>query len=174
MDIGPVQMAVVTFISSYPRTKRIESVSIKIEVLNIMNRKFKMIKTIHLYLLRAQVICLMFVIMLRPSFNIYAQPGDIKFKHLSIEQGLSQSFAFCIVQDNNGFIWIGTETGLNKYDGYTFTVYESDVDNLNSLSNSYVTSICKDDYGIFWVGTEKGLNRFDPGKRSIYKIFTRF
>jgi PAS domain S-box-containing protein len=101
---------------------------------------------------------------------LYTQPDNIRFKHLSIEQGLSQSYANCIIQDNSGFIWIGTETGLNKYDGYTFTVYESHADNLNSLSNSYILSICKDRNGMFWVGTEKGLNRFDPGKDQ----FTRY
>ncbi|RLG35206.1 hypothetical protein DRN98_01630, partial [Methanosarcinales archaeon] len=52
--------------------------------------------------------------------------------HLSVEEGLSQSFARSIVQDDNGFIWIGTEAGINKYDGYSFRVYETDPENLSS------------------------------------------
>ncbi len=64
--------------------------------------------------------------------SLRAQGDNIRFRHLSVEEGLSQSFARSIVQDDNGFIWIGTEAGINKYDGYSFRVYETDPENLSS------------------------------------------
>ncbi|MCI0695433.1 STAS domain-containing protein [candidate division KSB1 bacterium] len=56
------------------------------------------------------------------SSHLIAQYNDLTFEQISIEQGLSQSIVFCIVQDRGGFMWFGTEDGLNKYDGYDFTV----------------------------------------------------
>jgi len=91
-----------------------------------------------------------------------AKIPEIKFRHFTSEDGLSQNSAYCIIQDKKGFVWIGTETGLNRYDGYSITVFESQEDNLNTLSNGYILSMCKDTAGILWIGTEKGLNRFDP------------
>lgn len=98
--------------------------------------------------------------------GIYAQ-GDMKFRHLTIENGLSQNSGYCITQDKQGFIWIGTEAGLNKYDGYKIKVYESEASNPNSLSNTFVHSIHIDQLGMFWIGTESGLNRFDPEKEQF-------
>ena len=89
-----------------------------------MNNYFKIIILIILTLL-----CL----------SVSAQKQDIKFKHLSLEDGLSQSTINTIFQDSKGFLWIGTQDGLNKYDGYEFTVYKHAPDNLNSLSNNYKT-----------------------------------
>ncbi|RMG37063.1 MAG: hypothetical protein D6732_07360, partial [Methanobacteriota archaeon] len=55
--------------------------------------------------------------------SLFAQTaGDIRFEHLTLEQGLSQNSVLCILQDQRGFLWFGTEDGLNKYNGYTFTV----------------------------------------------------
>ena len=90
----------------------------------------------------------------------------MKFRHLTIENGLSQNSGYCITQDKQGFIWIGTEAGLNKYDGYKIKVYESEASNPNSLSNSFVHSVYIDQQGMFWIGTESGLNRFDSEKEA--------
>ncbi len=107
-----------------------------------------------------QQIC--FILLFAFTGNLQAQSGSIRFHHLSIEHGLSQNSAFCILQDSIGFIWIGTETGLNKYDGYSFTVYAANDTDPNSLSNNGIKCICQDSAGILWIGTERGLNRFDP------------
>ena len=94
--------------------------------------------------------------------NLYGQKSDIKFKHLSLEQGLSQTDISCILQDSKGFIWFGTQDGLNKYDGYGFTVYQNDPSDSTSLSDSDVLCIFEDRYGYLWIGTKGGgLNRFD-------------
>jgi ligand-binding sensor domain-containing protein/signal transduction histidine kinase len=85
----------------------------------------------------------------------------VKFEHISVEHGLSQSSVNCILQDSGGFIWFGTDNGLNKYDGYSFTVYKSDPARAHSLSYNTVTSVVEDQQGALWVGTQHGLNRFD-------------
>ena len=63
---------------------------------------------------------------------LYAQ----NFEHIPVEQGFAQRSVVCIFQDSRGFMWFGTEDGLNKYDGYKFTIYRHDSDNPNSLSFS--------------------------------------
>jgi signal transduction histidine kinase/ligand-binding sensor domain-containing protein len=89
-----------------------------------------------------------------------AQP--IKFERISLEEGLSQSSVYCILQDSRGFLWFGTEDGLNKYDGYTFTVYRHVPDDPTSLSQNIIRAMAEDRDGMLWLGTDGGgLNRFD-------------
>ncbi len=96
---------------------------------------------------------------------------SLRFEQISIEAGLSQSWIWCILQDKNGFMWFGTKDGLNKYDGYNFTVYKHDPGNHKSLSNNIVTTIYEDKSGVLWIGTEGGgLNRFDQEKE-IFKSY---
>ena len=97
-----------------------------------------------------------------------AQRIDISFKRLTIKDGLSQSSAYCIFQDSRGFVWIGTEDGLNKYDGYEFKVYKNDPENFCSLSYNFVKAIYEDKSGTLWFGTYGGgLNRFDREKEQF-------
>jgi PAS domain S-box-containing protein len=104
----------------------------------------------------------LFFSMLIFQSNLRGQLDDIKFEQISIEQGLSQGTAFCIIQDEMGFLWIGTQHGLNRYDGHTFKVYNHDPRNPESLSHDYVLTICEDLNGILWIGTEGGgFNKFD-------------
>jgi PAS domain S-box-containing protein len=104
--------------------------------------------------------------------DIQDMDDDIKFEHLSIEQGLSQSTVFCILQDSRGFMWFGTQHGLNRYDGHTFKLYDHNPKNPNSLSHNLVISLYEDGSGMIWVGTwGGGLNRFDreTEKFEVYK-----
>jgi signal transduction histidine kinase/ligand-binding sensor domain-containing protein len=88
---------------------------------------------------------------------------NIRFDHISLEQGLSQSSIHTIFQDQDGFLWFGTEDGLNRYDGYSFTIFRHDPNNPNSLSDNSVLSIYEDSSGVMWIGTYgRGLNRLDP------------
>jgi signal transduction histidine kinase/ligand-binding sensor domain-containing protein len=85
-----------------------------------------------------------------------------RFDHISLEQGLSQSHVLSMLQDSQGFMWFGTEDGLNKYDGYTFTVYKYDPENPNSLSNNWILALFEDHAGTFWIGTRGGgLNSYN-------------
>jgi len=110
-------------------------------------------------------------IMVGCSAVLNAQTETIRFDRLSINDGLSNSYVTWILQDKKGFMWFGTQDGLDKYDGYEFTVYKHDPSNPNSLSDNYVRSMCEDKEGILWIGTENGgLNKFDPSTET----FTHF
>ncbi len=94
----------------------------------------------------------------------------ISFKRLGINEGLSQNSVFCMLQDHNGFIWIGTEDGLNKYDGYEFTIYKHRIKDKNSLSHSQVNALQEDRGHNIWIGTSAGLTIFSTEKEK----FTQF
>src|SRR5512138_343393 len=100
------------------------------------------------------------------SFDI--EPGTvpgsiIRFEHLTIEDGLSQNAGLAIFQDSKGYLWIGTQDGLNRYDGYTFKVYKHDPDDPSSISYNSILALEEDKNGYLWIGTwGGGLNRFDP------------
>jgi len=98
---------------------------------------------------------------------------DVKFTRIGSGQGLSQASVNCILQDSKGFMWFGTQDGLNKYNGYggDMVVYKYDPSDSNSLSNNYIESLYEDKNGIIWVGTRSGgLNAFNPRVNR----FTRF
>ncbi len=100
----------------------------------------------------------------------FCQAPRLKFKHITNEQGLSNSTIETIYQDHRGFIWFGTRDGLNRYDGYQMVVYRYDPKDSNSISDNYIRYIYEDkDYSL-WIGTINGLNQFDPAKNS----FTRY
>jgi ligand-binding sensor domain-containing protein/signal transduction histidine kinase len=91
-----------------------------------------------------------------------ADPAStIRFDRITGEDGLSQNVVLTIAQDRRGFMWFGTEDGLNKYNGYTFTIYKHDPDNPTTLSDNFVSVIYEDRAGDLWVGTRNGLNRLD-------------
>lgn len=86
----------------------------------------------------------------------------LKFERLSVAQELSQSGVSCILQDRQGFMWFGTGDGLNKYDGYSFTIYKHEAADSTSLSADWILSIYEDRSGTLWIGTYSGgLNQFD-------------
>lgn len=92
---------------------------------------------------------------------LHGQSQPLTFDRYSVEQGLSQSIVLSILQDSRGFLWFGTEDGLNLYDGYTFTVLRSDPMDEFSLSYNQVNVIYEDRSGAIWVGTfNGGLNRY--------------
>lgn len=95
--------------------------------------------------------------------------SHIRFKNYSITSGLSQSYVNCIIQDDVGFIWVGTQDGLNKFDGYRFEVYNRD--RINNLSSNYFYCAYKDKQGLLWFGTEKSLLRYDY-RTDRFKAFT--
>jgi len=103
--------------------------------------------------------------------TLYPQNQNIRFEHLTVDNGLSNNFINSIVQDSLGFIWFATEDGLNKFDGYTFTVYRHDPNDSTSLSENKIKVLQVGKNGIIWVGTDGGgLNAFNPQT----KEFTRY
>src|SRR5438270_12861023 len=90
-------------------------------------------------------------------------PGDdIIFRELSNVKGLSQTRVLQIVQDDQGFMWFGTQYGLDRYDGHTFRVFTPVPGRVNSLSGAYIYSLFKDHAGMLWIGCDQFLDRFDP------------
>jgi ligand-binding sensor domain-containing protein/signal transduction histidine kinase len=90
-----------------------------------------------------------------------AQTDRVSFRHLTVQDGLSQSWVRAIHQDRTGVMWFGTAEGLNRFDGVAFTTYTRDSRDPGSLSSSAIQSIAEDSLGHLWIGTENGLNRYD-------------
>ncbi|NQU67404.1 MAG: histidine kinase [Candidatus Marinimicrobia bacterium] len=87
-----------------------------------------------------------------------------EFEHITIKDGLSQSTVNCIIQDSNGFLWIGTQDGLNRYDGYNIKIFRHDPADSTTISANYVNTIFEDSQGRLWIGTEgAGIAVYDPG-----------
>jgi len=96
---------------------------------------------------------------------------NLRFSELSNSDGLSQSVVNCIIQDNYGYMWFGTQDGLNKYDGYTITVIKNNPHDSFSLSGNNIISLCEDNE-LIWIGTnESGLNSYNrfTNKFTSYK-----
>ena len=104
------------------------------------------------------------------SEPIYAQPPKLKFRHISTEQGLSNSTIETIFQDSQGFMWFGTRDGLNRYDGYQAVVYRYDAKDSTSISDNYIRCLFEDRQHTLWIGTLNGLNSYNPktGKFTRY------
>jgi len=111
--------------------------------------------------MRNRLLFLVVITVASLAANLLAQPHALEFERISLEQGLSQSVVTCILQDHKGFMWFGTMDGLNKYDGYGFTIYKHDAQDANSLSDNSITALYEDRFGMLWIGTRDGLNRFD-------------
>src|SRR5947209_1290547 len=91
----------------------------------------------------------------------HAQPGPdtARFRSLTDVDGLSQLSALAIAQDRDGFLWIGTQVGLNRYDGVTFRTFIRQRGQPDSLSEHYISALLADPDGSLWIGTLNGLNR---------------
>ena len=93
------------------------------------------------------------------SVNAYAQQYQLS-SNIASEQGLSQNSVLSILQDESGIIWAGTKNGLNKHDGYKFTVYKNNSRDSNSLAGNVVECLLSDDEHNIWIGTGAGLSKY--------------
>ena len=101
---------------------------------------------------------------IRESFN---------FKNITIEDGLSQSTVETIYQDSKGYIWIGTNDGIDRYNGYEFKHYKHDKYDKNSIANNYIVDIIEDKNGYIWVSTTNVLSRIDTDKDEIKNYYSK-
>ena len=95
------------------------------------------------------------------------------FRHLTVNQGLSQGSVVSILQDRQGFLWFGTQDGLNRFDGYEFTVFKHNPADSTSLNDAFIIKIAEDSSGTLWVGSlnqPQMVNRFDPKSETFARI----
>ncbi|WPP52112.1 two-component regulator propeller domain-containing protein [Catalinimonas niigatensis] len=86
-----------------------------------------------------------------------SQHRSLRFQQLTTEDGLAQNMVDCMLQDSQGFLWMGTWNGLCRYDGYTFEVFNSEHTSPNALANNFIYVLLEDTYGNIWIGTQEGL-----------------
>jgi len=103
-------------------------------------------------------------VLLLVTFPTAAQDEYVRFKRITINDGLSLSSVYDIYQDSKGFMWFGTEDGLNKYDGQSITVYGATTDQHNLLANKWVEIVYEDKSGMIWLGSRSGLTKYNPRK----------
>src|SRR5690606_27434495 len=107
------------------------------------------------------VITLFLLLPLLPSGKLIPQEIQVNLDHISNDNGLSQNTVHYMMQDSKGFIWFATEDGLNRYDGYTFTIYKNNPQDRSSIPDNFIWTIHEDFNGDLWVGTNNGgLSKF--------------
>ena len=115
------------------------------------------------------------IVFLFYSGFLFAQ--NIVFKHLKTDDGLSNNKISDIIQDKTGFIWLATDDGLNRFDGYSFKVYRHKPKDNTSISNNSGWTLFEDRAGFIWIGTKSGeLNRYDPNtdRFTSWKVKSEF
>lgn len=111
---------------------------------------------------RTYIAPLLAAILLLFHFSSIAQREEKKFVHYTINDGFSQSAVGCFAQDGLGYLWFGTKDGLNRFDGFEFTIFKNVPTNPNTIAANNITSIASDNNGEVWIGTDLGtLDRFD-------------
>lgn len=116
-----------------------------------------------------------FIIFSVVSFSARGQSANhqenFQFRQITVEDGLSQSTVNCMLQDRKGFLWFGSANGLNRYDGYNFSIYVNDPQDTTTISDNGILSLFEDKNGFIWIGTVGGvLNKYDRKKGT----FTRY
>ena len=122
------------------------------------------IKLINKYL----KIPILIILTLFTSISVLSQNNLKNFSGITTSDGLSHNSGLCILQDHKGFLWIGTQNGLCRYDGYSVKKFFHIPGDTSSLSGNYINSIFQDMSGTVWVGTNKGgINKFNAAKESF-------
>jgi signal transduction histidine kinase/ligand-binding sensor domain-containing protein/DNA-binding response OmpR family regulator len=93
---------------------------------------------------------------------LYAQPENYKFGHLDISNGISNNQIVSVFKDSRGFMWFGTQSGLNRYDGYSFKIFKHSLRDSLSIRDNFIYGINEDHNGNLWIGTRFGYNIYNP------------
>ena len=104
--------------------------------------------------------------------GLRAQPNTLplEFEHIQEPQGLAHNLMGAILRDRNGFLWLGTIDGLNRFDGTHFTVFKSGLTGKQAITNNRVHALCEDKRGYIWIGTRRGINCFNPETQQMTQI----
>ncbi|WP_195987166.1 two-component regulator propeller domain-containing protein [Clostridium sp. D53t1_180928_C8] len=123
------------------------------------------------------ILVFLFIIIIFDNKSIYASKIDylntsvaenqkVNFENITIRDGISSDFITCIYQDSRGFIWIGTNDGLNQYNGESVKIYNCE----EGLSGTHINAINEDSNGAIWVGTSNGLNIINSKTEEVEQI----
>jgi ligand-binding sensor domain-containing protein len=113
----------------------------------------------------------LFALILVFCAKIILPQNDLRFEHLSLQDGVAHNLTNCMMKDSKGFLWFGTMYGLARYEGTGYTIFKNDPDDPKSISFDDIISLFEDKKGNIWIGTwGGGLNKYDPFKGE----FTRF
>jgi ligand-binding sensor domain-containing protein/signal transduction histidine kinase len=103
---------------------------------------------------------------------VNGQHFNLEFDHYNTNAGLSQNEVYDIVQDKQGFIWFGTDEGLNRFDGHEFKIFKHQENNTNSIIGNTVQALAVDSDSTLWIGTTNGLSRYHPKTERIEQLHT--
>jgi ligand-binding sensor domain-containing protein/signal transduction histidine kinase len=106
--------------------------------------------------------------------RVHAQAPTLKFNTYNINDGLSQNQVFSIIQDKQGFIWLGTDEGLNRFDGYEFKIFKHEENNPNSIIGNSIHSLEVGDDSVIWIGTSNGISKYYPQTEKIEQLHVNY
>lgn len=112
--------------------------------------------------------CFLLVLLMAITTPLYSQ--SYSFIHYQVENGLSNNSVLCSLQDQQGFLWLGTKDGLNRFDGYSFKVFRYDPGHPGSIGSNVVLQLYEDSKGTLWIGADKGLYKYDPTTESFHLL----
>lgn len=110
----------------------------------------------------------LFIISVLLNNTISAQ--EFSFDHWSVEEGLSQSVINCIFQDSEGYMWIGTQTGLNQFNGYSFKTFLNNPNDTTTISGNWIYDIIEDQEGFLWVATKQGVSKLNKRTGRFHQL----
>jgi signal transduction histidine kinase/ligand-binding sensor domain-containing protein/DNA-binding response OmpR family regulator len=137
----------------------------------------KIIQSFRLVLLQVSILsgwrvylCASIIAWLTPYLTEGQIHSPINFHHLTTENGLSNNFTTSTLQDKEGFLWIATHNGLNRYDGYDFIRYTHSPEDSNSISSNQTNTLYEDSKGNLWIGTfSSGICKYDRSKNEFIR-----
>jgi ligand-binding sensor domain-containing protein len=108
--------------------------------------------------MRSALLCIFLFI----QFSVFSQPANYKFGRIDVSNGLSNNQVLAVFKDSRGFMWFGTSSGLNRYDGYSFKSFKHNIHDALSISDNYIDGISEDQNGRLWISTRSVFNIYDP------------
>ncbi|HRI46783.1 MAG TPA: two-component regulator propeller domain-containing protein [Ignavibacteriaceae bacterium] len=117
----------------------------------------------------AKYLTVVFLLTFISPTTTFSQFDRLLFNKIDVETGLSQNMITSIFQDYLGFIWIGTDDGLNRYDGYNVKVYRNNKSDSSSISDNWIVQLIEDKAKNLWVLTHQGVNKFDRRNDSFIR-----